>query len=257
MTISIEGIDYSQARPGGAAIKAAGKHFVGRYLYPVATGGKGIGQREVDDLQSHGLDIFFIYEGSARGVLGGAAQGTKDAKIAQQQLEALNGVADDRLIYAAADTDVQPAQYGALDDYLRAFGHVLGGRDRVGIYGSHNVIEHAYSNGLALLGFQSLSTGWSGSSTVAPHAALWQYGGGHINGGGVDLTRAIKAYFGQHTSKPTKAPASTPAKTYTVKPGDTLSSIALKVNIPLSVLEAKNTQIHDFNRITPGQVINL
>lgn len=44
---------------------------------------------------------------------------------------------------------------------------------------------------------------------------------------------------------------------YTVKPGDTMSSIAEAHHITLGSLEAKNHQVKNFNLIYPGDVINL
>ena len=44
---------------------------------------------------------------------------------------------------------------------------------------------------------------------------------------------------------------------YTVKRGDTLSKIAHEFHVSLRNLEAANPQIHDYNRIYPGEVINI
>lgn len=57
-----------------------------------------------------------------------------------------------------------------------------------------------------------------------------------------------------------KIPSATPApsgSTYTVKAGDTLTSIAEAHGISLEALEAANPQIKDFNVIDVGEVINL
>ena len=45
--------------------------------------------------------------------------------------------------------------------------------------------------------------------------------------------------------------------TYTVVPGDTLSSIAVRYNVSLSALVAANPQITNPDLIFPGQVINI
>ena len=50
--MATEGIDYSWARPGGAAIAAAGKKFAVRYLYPDGQGGKGLDASELQDLHA-------------------------------------------------------------------------------------------------------------------------------------------------------------------------------------------------------------
>jgi LysM repeat protein len=46
-------------------------------------------------------------------------------------------------------------------------------------------------------------------------------------------------------------------RTYVAQRGDTLSGIARRFGVSLSALEQANPQIPDFNRIFPGQVINI
>jgi nucleoid-associated protein YgaU len=52
-------------------------------------------------------------------------------------------------------------------------------------------------------------------------------------------------------------PKPTKPKTYKVKKGDTLSSIAVAHKMTLKALEKKNPQIKNFDLIYPGEVINL
>jgi nucleoid-associated protein YgaU len=52
-------------------------------------------------------------------------------------------------------------------------------------------------------------------------------------------------------------PAFTYGRKYTVKRGDTLSGIALKLSIPYTALRRANPQITNPDRIDPGQIINL
>jgi murein DD-endopeptidase MepM/ murein hydrolase activator NlpD len=47
------------------------------------------------------------------------------------------------------------------------------------------------------------------------------------------------------------------AGSYTVQRGDTMSSIAAKLGVTLAALEGANTQVPDFNKIFPGQVLNI
>ena len=76
-----EGVDYSGGRPGGAALAAAGKTFVMRYVaHSIA--GYNLTKAEVDDLQGHGLSIGLVCERGSSAMLGGQAAGTSDAKLA-------------------------------------------------------------------------------------------------------------------------------------------------------------------------------
>jgi nucleoid-associated protein YgaU len=60
-----------------------------------------------------------------------------------------------------------------------------------------------------------------------------------------------------YSSDPPPRPQPPQSRTYVVQPGDTLSAIARRFGVSLSALEAANPQIPDFNRIFPGQVINI
>jgi nucleoid-associated protein YgaU len=56
-------------------------------------------------------------------------------------------------------------------------------------------------------------------------------------------------------------PAAAPAKTYTVKPGDTLSKIAKETlgnaNLYTAIFEANRDQLKDPDKIKPGQVLKI
>ena len=61
--------------------------------------------------------------------------------------------------------------------------------------------------------------------------------------------------------KVTGAPAAAASRTYTVKPGDTLSGIAKDqlgdANAYMKIFEANRDQLSDPNKIKPGQVLKL
>jgi len=149
------GADYSWARPGGAALKAAGVVAVGRYL---ATDGRGITAAEYDDLRTHGIGVWLVREVSASGMLGGRPRGVADGQVAQQQIDAA-GLPGNTLVYAAADWDVTDAQFAACDDYLSGFASVLGAT-RTGIYGGLHYLNHAHQAGLAVSFWQAGATSW-------------------------------------------------------------------------------------------------
>jgi nucleoid-associated protein YgaU len=60
---------------------------------------------------------------------------------------------------------------------------------------------------------------------------------------------------------PGAAPAAAPARTYTVKPGDTLSGIAKSelghANDYMKIFELNRDQLSDPDKIKPGQVLKL
>ncbi|MFK7888037.1 MAG: LysM peptidoglycan-binding domain-containing protein [Gammaproteobacteria bacterium] len=60
---------------------------------------------------------------------------------------------------------------------------------------------------------------------------------------------------GQVINLPGDAPA--PTSTYTVKPGDTLSGIAMATGVPMNELVAMNPQIGNVNLIYPGQELTV
>lgn len=150
------GADYSWARPGGAALAAAGVKAVGRYL---ASDGRGITAAEYQDLTAHGIGVWLVREGAANGMLGGFAKGVADAQIAVQQIAAV-GLPADSLVYAAADWDVQDSQFPACDDYMRGFASVLGA-NRTGIYAGLHYMNHAHAMRLAVGFWQAGATSWN------------------------------------------------------------------------------------------------
>jgi hypothetical protein len=205
--LSIEGIDYSDARPGGSYLASHGKHFAVRYLYPPVSGGKGLSVSEVKDLQSHHIDIVVCYEGAAGGMTGGRAQGIKDAKVAVAMLKALPHLDQSLPIYFAADWDATPGEQAVIDSYLAGAASVIG-HDRTGLYGGYWVITRAMAAKSASWFWQTYA--WSGGN-LAKGIHLYQYDNGQW-GGSVDFTRALQAEYGQHgVKKPVPAPAPKPA----------------------------------------------
>jgi hypothetical protein len=195
------GLDYAGGRPGGAAIAAAGFGFVCRYLTPGGPGlpGKLLTPDEAADLRAHGVMIVGNFESTADTMLGGSAQGTADAHQAQAQHAACGGPLD-RPIYFSADWDVQPAQYGPVAAYLAAAAQVLGGVQRVGIYGSCSVVDWALSNGIAAWGWQT--DAWSRGNR-SPDAHIHQrIQQTTVAGIACDVNEALTADFGQWQEVP-------------------------------------------------------
>ncbi len=187
-----EGIDFSWARPGGAAIQAAGKTFVMRYLYPDGPGGKGLDLSEVQDYRAHGLAVGVVFESSGGRSLSGFAAGASDAQIAVGQLVSL-GMAGTP-VYFAVDFDATPAQYTAIASYLDGAASVLG-KNKTGLYAGLGPIDALVGVHCAY-GWQTYA--WSGGR-VSSKAHVYQYKNGQtLNGSSVDYCRSLKPDFGAY-----------------------------------------------------------
>jgi hypothetical protein len=181
----MKGIDYSFARPGGAAIRADGNEFVIRYVPYPGDGGKGITADELADLRAHGLAVGLVFESVAERHLAGFAAGQADAVTSLRALTAL-GFPPATAVYFAVDFDAQPRHYPAIDDYQRGAASILG-MERVGVYGSYAVIGHCKAAGTAMWFWQTYA--WSGGQRNVAH--LYQYSNAvTLNGGAVDLNAA-------------------------------------------------------------------
>jgi LysM repeat protein len=256
-----EGVDYSWARPGGAALKNAGKSFAVRYLYTDGQGGKGLDKDELADLQAHGIEVPVVYESTAGRARDGRAAGQEDAKAAQAALEAV-GLPSGMPIYFAVDFDATEGDQAAIDEYMRGAGDVIG-HNRVGVYGDYYVVKRCHDNGSASWFWQTYA--WSGGQWFSGNH-LEQYLNGQNINGAVDLCRSKQDNYGQPSKfgaaapTPTPAPAPTPPASggkYTVVSGDTMSGIAAKYGISLGQLEGMNPQVTNPNLIGVGQVLNV
>lgn len=268
MGVFQEGVDYSWARPGGAALKRAGKSFAWRYLYADGQGGKGLDKSELDDLTANGVEVVVGYEAGASRSLDGRQAGIDDANAALAQLRALG--LPNMPIYLATDFDAPDynagndprLDLGPIADYYDGAKSVLG--DNTGAYGSYYVIKRLFDAGIIKWGFQTYA--WSGGQWD-PRAQLQQYLNGQNINGAVDLTRAMAENYGQASKAggpvPTPAPSvpSSPAPiysgaTYTVVSNDSLSVIGQKLGIDWHGIAALNGLNAPYT-IYPGQVLHL
>lgn len=189
----MRGVDFSWARPGGAAIKAAGFDFAIRYVPYPGHGGKGLSVAEIDDLHANGVSIAMVYESTAERPLAGYDAGVFDATATQRAFDAL-GIPDSRPCYFAVDFDAQPGQYSVIDAYLQGAASVMGS-GRIGVYGSHNMVKHCHDYGTARWFWQALA--WSGGRHFDGRHLYQSLNGQFINGGEVDFNEAYAADFGQ------------------------------------------------------------
>jgi hypothetical protein len=185
--MATEGIDFSWARPGGAAIAEAGKAFVMRYVPYPGDGGKGLTAAEVADYRANGLDIGLVFESTAARHLDGFNAGLVDAQQSQASLAAI-GAPPDLPIYFAVDFDAgSVTELTAIAEYQRGAASVLG-MERVGIYGSWRVVNDAARSGYATWFWQTYA--WSGGR-LHPQAHVYQYSNGETLNGEVDYCRAF------------------------------------------------------------------
>jgi peptidoglycan hydrolase-like protein with peptidoglycan-binding domain len=188
-----EGVDYSWARPGGAALASAGKRFALRYLW-YNTASKGINQAEWNDLVNHGLAVGLLYEEDGRELLDGYANGAAIARKAEQYR--VNNGLPALPIYFCVDFDATEAQQAAINDSLNGVASVIG-RGRTALYAGYWVVKRAFDAGVISYGFQTYA--WSGGNWD-PRAQVQQYSNGHDINGSVDLCRNPIADFGASSS---------------------------------------------------------
>ena len=190
--MTVEGVDFSSSRPGGAALAAAGKVFVVRYV-PTGVGPKDLSPAEIADYHGHGISICLVFETTAGRALAGKVAGASDAAIAKTRAAAL-GFPATTPIYFAVDFDATDAQLGAVDAYLTGAASSLG-IGRVGVYGGLRTIRHCQATKTASWFWQTYA--WS-SGVVAPSIHLLQYqNDAHIGAASVDLCRAYPVSYGQ------------------------------------------------------------
>lgn len=256
--MATEGIDYSWARPGGRNIKNAGKQFVVRYLYPDGEGGKGLDAGELADLINNGLEIVVVYESYVARPLEGRAAGQADARTSQNEINRL-GLPANMPVYFAVDWDASAAEQGAIDEYLRGVGDVLGA-NRVGVYGGVRVIQRCMASKSCVWFWQTYA--WSGGE-VQEGIHIYQYRNGQPLNGAVDFNRTSLDNYGQASKaggvtppQPTPTPPVASGGTYTVRPGDTLSGIAAAHGTTVDALVQLNG-IANPNLIYVGQVLKL
>src|SRR3954469_17640306 len=98
--MSVEGVDYADARPSPAGLVRAGKKFVVRYGGPGRTS-KQLDATELRSLLAAGLRVVANAEGAANGYRGRAV-GRAWAQQAEEHFRAL-GMPTDRPIYFSVD----------------------------------------------------------------------------------------------------------------------------------------------------------
>lgn len=160
----LQGVDYAGGRISGADLKKAGVKFVCRYL---TDGGKQLPGKqllanEFDDLMKNDIAVVFNWETTANFMLGGAAQAERDAATALNYIRSLPGAPQHPVVYFSADWDATPAQQVPINAYLAKAAEILGGPDKVGIYGGYWPLSRALNAGVCKYAWQTEA--WSGGN---------------------------------------------------------------------------------------------
>ena len=192
----IRGIDYAfSPHPSPQAMKAAGIHWVGRYVSPLPvndTNGKNLVPAECKALLAAGLDILLFAEQSAGRILGGHSAGVADAHHFDGVTKSLglHGI----VMYAACDFDAAPGDQPEINAYLGGVASVLG-HARTGLYGGLHPVRRALDAHACAYACQTVA--WSGGewdhrAHVRQHLQI------NVGGVSVDIDEAMHTDFGQY-----------------------------------------------------------
>jgi len=176
-------LDWSQARPPLAQVKAHGYSAAYRYVCSdkaeAGLPGKRLTPSERDQILHAGLDIGLHGEDEAgaaqKGYSRGLAQGRQWADYAHRILNAPGGMT----IVAAIDYDTGGVYPTVVRDYLHGVTDGLDGEYRTGVYGSIYVVDAALAEKSAVHGVQT--NAWS-HSKVSSWAHVYQHGGSEFPG---------------------------------------------------------------------------
>jgi hypothetical protein len=202
--VTIEGVDYSWARPDPVKLYAAGKRFAVRYVSSSTKliGGhtKNLSRSEADALHAAGVATVTNWEWTADDWTHGYDTGRLYAQRAAN-MHADCGGPPDAPIYFSVDRDL--GAYGdksveACRQYFAGVRSVFGPA-RTGIYGGRYAVKLAHDEFWCKWFWQTYA--WSNISTLGwlPYVHLQQYNNGETVAGtsGIDLDRAMMADYGQ------------------------------------------------------------
>lgn len=196
--VQIEGVDYSRTphalSPSVSELKAAGKHFVGRYaVNDKSPNGRGITAAEYKRWTDAGIDVFLYWQTTTNWMLGGWEAGVAGAVNAQANIVGA-GMPEDTPVYFACDFDASPDQQGVIEACLAGAASVLG-FDRVGLYAGYHPLKRAMANRACRWFCQT--SAWSGGMILSG-IHLYQYAyNQYIDGTNCDWVRAYQEHFGQ------------------------------------------------------------
>jgi hypothetical protein len=166
---------------------ASGVVSIGRYISAIAPKAeKTVKEPEARAIAGKGLRLFLICEGwgdFAHGAISAAA-GERDGAFCRDYAARVGAPAS-AIIYFAVDIDPTAAEIAKFVlPYFRAIQAAMGGRFRVGVYGSGAVCRAVTAAGLAIASWVSGSSAWLGSREYLAEGlqTLRQYPPGHDRG---------------------------------------------------------------------------
>lgn len=198
-------IDYAGGYHSGLPLllRQAGIGIVIRYVGSAAW--KCLDKAEADQLRKAGIDIACVYETSAGWMLGGWEAGRIAAMAAKAAITDCGGPPAP-FVYFACDVDTQ--EHSKVESCLAGAASVLG-KDKVGIYGGYDIVDHALKGKFAAKGWQTEA--WSqgrklSTAVLYQHVAkLW----GNLGGLDYDSNEMLADDIGQWGyKKPTVADTS-------------------------------------------------
>jgi Rv2525c-like, glycoside hydrolase-like domain len=201
--MTLEGVDFAWGGPVPAsALRKAGKSFAIGYLSYDES--KNLTRSTVDLYHRNGIGVVAIWETTAQRCFSGSAGGVADAREAALQASRLGMPNGRPIIFGPADFDAPESAQGAINDYFRGVGKVLGLARTWGYLGywpGKRALDAGAISGL----WQTYA--WSGGN-LDHRAVLYQYRN-EVRIGGVDcdLDRALKPDYGQWFLPPAPKPA--------------------------------------------------
>ncbi|MDP4086188.1 MAG: LysM peptidoglycan-binding domain-containing protein [Bacillota bacterium] len=252
-----------------AGLKLNGIQYVGRYL---GNSWKTMSRAEAQSIINAGLKIVSIWETNpTNAAFFTKEKGISDSKEASTYAKSI-GQPEGSAIYFTVDYDAQPGDIGAILDYFTGVREGLDKNYKVGVYGSYSVVESLHTSNSADFYWQTSS--WS-RSNIAAFIQILQYqynvtlagvqvdydhfttdagSWGHVS----SLQTVSNTATEQHVASASHSSSSSneAPPTYTVKPGDTLSEIAVKFGTTVNELVQING-IHNPNLIYAGQILKL
>lgn len=186
-----EGVDWAYGEISPAALEAAGKSFVCRYLS--YTPSKNLDPEEAKRYAEAGIDCVVVWETTGTRATAGFDAGVTDARRALS-LASKCGKPESAPIFFAVDFEAHGPEVRA---YFEGTRSVLG-VERNGAYAGFGAMSYLFDVKLIGHGWQTYA--WSGGRWEK-RAHLRQYRNGeHLAGVEVDLDRSTAASFGQWRS---------------------------------------------------------